>query len=245
MIKDIEKYNKTACDRDRFIKNMGIDIVVQGTKGNYLFLKTIHSLLVKAESILEIGTGTGTVPLWLGSLGRKMICVDFSSNLIKIAKNNCREFSNVEFKMANLNNLPFNKEHFDLVIKRLAPDNFFEINRVLKKEKDFVNFSDCENDGLEIKKIFKFPKNRTANSIKKELLNHKFSIIFEKEFIYKEKYNDFGQFIKMLEIAPLIPDFLDKQCYYEKKLETFFINNNFVLTRHKHLIHAKKKILRF
>lgn len=240
-MKDFKRYNKTAFDRDNFVKNFGKTIRVQGIKGNQIFLELIHPLLVKAGLTLEIGTGTGIIPAWLGPLGKKMICIDFSPKMIKIARENCKNLPNAKFKIADLNNLPFNNEHFELVIKRLAPDNLSEVHRVLKKGKDFINFSDCEKDGVEIKRMFRLPLYKSADTYEKELLDCNFSIKFEKEFLYKEIYNNFDDFVRMLKISPLIPNFLDKQYYYKNKILLYFKRNNkFILTRHKYLVHAVK-----
>ncbi|MBU3934898.1 class I SAM-dependent methyltransferase [Patescibacteria group bacterium] len=240
-MKDFERHNKTAFDRDNFVKNFGKLIKVRGVKGNQIFLELIHPLLVKAELTLEIGTGTGIIPAWLGALGKKMICIDFSPNMIKIARENCRNLPNTKFQIADLNNLPFDNEQFDLVIKRLAPDNLFEVYKVLKKGKDFVNFSDCKKDGMEIKKIFGLPLYKSADRRKNELLDCNFSIKFEREFLYRETYDNFDDFVRMLKIAPLIPDFLDKQGYYKSKAMQYFKKNNrFILTRHKYFVHAVK-----
>ncbi|HBB04798.1 TPA: hypothetical protein DCZ39_08160 [Patescibacteria group bacterium] len=66
-------------------------------------------------------------------------------------------------------------------------------------------------------------------------------MIYEDEFEFKEIYNDFDILIKMLHIAPIIPDFLDREAYYIDKIKTEFDDTNcFVLTRHKYLVNAKK-----
>lgn len=242
-MEDFEMYNRIAFKRDNFIKYTGRNILIKGVKGNQLFLKLIHSLLIKSELTLEIGTGTGVIPFWMKPLKRKMICIDFSPNMIKIAKKNCRNSPNIKFLVADLNNLPFENEQFTLVIKRLAPDNLAEIYRVLKPKKDFINFTNGEKDGREIKEMFRLPCHKSIVEYKKELINHNFLIENEKEFLFKEIYNNPDDLITMSEIGILKQDFLKKKDYYKDKLRLYFEKNKkFILTRHKYLTHAIKTV---
>jgi SAM-dependent methyltransferase len=236
-------YNPIALKRDEFIKNYGSKIKVQGEKGNAFFMQKLDLLIREHKKILEIGTGTGTIPFWLGHIGKKMICIDNAPNMIEIAKNNCQNFPNVTFQVVDLNCFPFEKESFDLIIKRLAPDNINETVRILEKGGSFVNFTNGEKDAFELKDIFNLSRHESIKDFKKNILSNKLEIVEEKEFIFTETYKNLDILIKLLEIAPILPNFNKKREIYESKLLKEFSQNKFIkITRHKYFSHAKKTI---
>lgn len=63
------------------------------------------------QSILDLGCGTGTLTAQLAELCNKIVGVDGSQDMIDKAK---EEFSNIEFKVCDALDLPFEKE-FDVV----------------------------------------------------------------------------------------------------------------------------------
>lgn len=98
--------------------------------------------------ILEIGCGDGS--LWLKNLskipeGVEITLTDFSSGMIKDAKSNLKSFKgNMTFKVADVLNIPFSNESFDIVIANhmlyhVADKEkaLSEIYRVLKKQGKF------------------------------------------------------------------------------------------------------------
>lgn len=236
-------YQQTAKKRDQFIKKIGRNIAIKGEKGNQFFMQLCEGQVLKSPNILEIGTGTGTVPLWLGHLMRKMTCLDGSADMVKIAKKNCRDYPHVAFLQADLNNLPFADNSFDLIIKRLAPDNFGEMKRVLKKGGYFLNLTNGERDAMEIKNLFGLPKHESVAVYKHKLRESHFVIKKEKVFIFYETYNTYDDLIKMLEIAPIIPEtFLAKVQCKNKLKELFTKGRPLTLTRHKYVTEAIKTI---
>lgn len=236
-------YNNTATKREKFINDFGKKIKIEGAKGNQAFLQLARSLITQSGLTLEIGTGTGVMPCWLGPLNKKMICVDFSANMLKIAKKNCKNFPNIKFIKADLNFLPFKKNTFDLVIKRLASDNLKEVRRVLKQNGSFLNFTNGQKDGKELKEMFGLSLHESTQEYRKKLLNYGFTLKLSKKFLFKEIYHDLKILIKILEITPLLPDFSEKKQMYTSKLKQHFLKNDlFILTRHKYLTYAVKTI---
>ncbi len=63
------------------------------------------------QAILDLGCGTGTLTVELAGLGKKVIGVDSSQNMIDKAK---EQFSSIEFMVCDALALPFEKE-FDIV----------------------------------------------------------------------------------------------------------------------------------
>ena len=92
--------------------------------------------------VLEIGCGTGS--LWLGhesivSRCGKLVLTDLSEGMIETAKRNLGERENTEYRKADIQELPFMDDAFDIVIANSmlyhVPDikkGLQEVRRVLK-----------------------------------------------------------------------------------------------------------------
>lgn len=236
-------YNETAYKRNKFIKKIGKNIEIQGVKGNAYFMQRCHEAVLKSEKILELGTGTGVVPSFIGYLGKEMVCVDNSANMLKVARRNCGKIKNIKFVKADINKLPFSDNYFDLIIKRLAPDNLIELSRVLKLGGMFLNLTNCELDGIEIRKLFGKPAHLGLNEYRNMLKDNNYKIVKEKVFKFKEIYHSQSYLMSMLEIAPIVDDFHKNKQYYKKIIsECFKGKNKFTLTRHKYVSSGIKAI---
>lgn len=94
-------------------------------------------------TVLEVGCGTGSI--WLGhektvSRCRKLILTDLSEGMLETAKKNLGEHDNIEYRIADIQDLPFEDTSFDVVIANSmlyhVPDiekGLQEVRRVLKK----------------------------------------------------------------------------------------------------------------
>ena len=103
------------------------------------FWEMLHSLGVghNEQNILDIGTGTGILPMNMEPYGGKYIGLDLSSEMIEQAKT---LVPNADFICADAHNLPFDNNSFDIVTalqcwvyfdkEKLLP----ELHRVLKKD---------------------------------------------------------------------------------------------------------------
>lgn len=92
--------------------------------------------------ILEVGAGTGEYTQYIAQLfpKAKIVAIDISPEILKLAKKKCKKYKNVEFQAASAYKLPFRENSFDLVcgfyilhhldLKATAK----EICRVLKPE---------------------------------------------------------------------------------------------------------------
>jgi ubiquinone/menaquinone biosynthesis C-methylase UbiE len=100
-------------------------------------------------SILDIPTGTGMLTYEkYGNLNNaKIICMDYSNDMLEIAKKRFEnnDLRNIECKQGDVGNIPFKDETFDMVLSmngfHAFPDKekaFIEIKRVLKDGGHFI-----------------------------------------------------------------------------------------------------------
>ena len=68
------------------------------------------SYLKSGNSVLDVGCGGGTKSKYLANKGLKVLGIDFSENLLKIAK---REVPQAKFSMMNINKMDTLEESFD------------------------------------------------------------------------------------------------------------------------------------
>lgn len=100
----------------------------------YLEKPAIYSMLpinLKDKKILCIGCGTGEECEYFISRGAlNVIGIDYSPNLIKIAKNN---FKNVEFIIMSANKIKFENSCFDFVFSSLVMHYIDDLNNVFSQ----------------------------------------------------------------------------------------------------------------
>ncbi|HLC55895.1 MAG TPA: methyltransferase domain-containing protein [Candidatus Nanoarchaeia archaeon] len=97
---------------------------------------------VKDKKILDLGCGTGIYAKVLTNKGAIIRCIDISEEMIKIAK---KGNPKIEFKIGNMDNLPYKDKEFDVVLAALSLEYskdwdpiFKEVKRVLKDNGLFV-----------------------------------------------------------------------------------------------------------
>lgn len=97
----------------------------------------------KGMKVLELGCGTGD--MWKNRATliytcSRLILSDFSEGMVATAKNNIGEYDNVEYKVLDIQEIPYEDETFDVVIANMmlyhVPDidkGLAEVRRVLKR----------------------------------------------------------------------------------------------------------------
>lgn len=98
--------------------------------------------IVKGRRVLDLGCGYGLVTQKIFKWGGHAVGVDISENMIALAR---QENPEVEFRVGQLNHLPFDDQTFDIVasslvmhyVKELGP-GFAEVARILRPGGDFV-----------------------------------------------------------------------------------------------------------
>ena len=76
--------------------------------------------LKDAKLVLDVGCGSGVVTRDIANLTKgKVIAIDGSKDMIKVAKEVLKRYNNVELRVGKAENLPFKKDTFDIVICNL------------------------------------------------------------------------------------------------------------------------------
>lgn len=86
-----------------------------------LIKDVIHiSEIPKGGEILEVGCGTGQATIRFAELGYSMTCLDIGKNLVKIAREKCKNYLNVKIHNISFEDWQPEKEAFDLLISGTA-----------------------------------------------------------------------------------------------------------------------------
>ncbi len=102
-----------------------------------------HYDICEGMTVLEIGCGTGSIWMRHDSIISecgKLVLTDLSDGMLETAEKNLGRRDNIEYQKADIQNLPFSDENFDIVIANSmlyhVPDiakGLREVRRVLKK----------------------------------------------------------------------------------------------------------------
>ncbi|MCR5019381.1 methyltransferase domain-containing protein [Ruminococcus sp.] len=79
------------------------------------FWETMKQMGVNGKRVLDIGTGTGVLPLNMADNGGEFIGADISAEMLEQAKLKCEHLPNVKFVHADAHCLPFEDSCFDAV----------------------------------------------------------------------------------------------------------------------------------
>lgn len=124
--------------------------------GNWIFQQYE---LFEGYKILELGCGNGS--MWSGNIKRlpkdcRLTLSDFSENMLAAAKKNVPAESGIDFKVIDIQNIPFADNSFDIVIANMmlyhVPDlkkALSEVRRVLKPQGKFYCATYGENGIME------------------------------------------------------------------------------------------------
>jgi ubiquinone/menaquinone biosynthesis C-methylase UbiE len=85
-------------------------------------------------SILDVGTGPGVVAFQLTQLGHNVTGVDFSDEMLKVARKNADLFGlNVKFQKGEADDLPFQDGTFDVVVSKYVLWTIPDPDKALKE----------------------------------------------------------------------------------------------------------------
>ena len=99
-----------------------------------------HDSLLKhlprnCENALEIGCGTGAFARALARRCKRVIALDLSAEMIRVARSRSSQFENLEFQLADAMTWDFPQSHFDFVCS-IATLHHLEQRELLLKIKD-------------------------------------------------------------------------------------------------------------
>jgi len=91
--------------------------------------------LTGSERVLDIATGPGYIAEAFAGATREVVGVDLTEAMLLIAKQRTKErgISNVSFRAADAQNLPFENGAFDVVVCRLAVHHLLKPREVLRE----------------------------------------------------------------------------------------------------------------
>jgi ubiquinone/menaquinone biosynthesis C-methylase UbiE len=121
--------------------------------------------------VLEIGCGTGYFTRELAKTQSSVVSIDISPDLIEIAKNETKEFKNIEYLLQNAEKMEFEDEHFDSIIGSSVLHHLdinkalSEIYRVLKNN-GIIKFTEPNmlNPQIALQKNIPFLKKKLGDS---------------------------------------------------------------------------------
>lgn len=125
---------------------------------------TIHPV---GKSVLDVGTGTGSLALDLSKTAEKVIGIDLSSEMLEIAKKKNKK-NNLTFLLMDASNMNYIDEEFDIVTISLGlHDMPLEIRTLVLKEVKRVLKSNGKLFILE----YDLPKNDFLGIVSSHLIN--------------------------------------------------------------------------
>lgn len=109
-------------------------------KVNRQLCKEVAELIEHSDKVIECACGTGMITKYIAPKCEQLIATDFSVGMLKQAKRNCKDFTNVKIQKADITELKYKDEEFDKVIAGNVihlldePDAaLLELERVCKK----------------------------------------------------------------------------------------------------------------
>jgi ubiquinone/menaquinone biosynthesis C-methylase UbiE len=111
--KRTESHKRSKQDLDAFIKKLELQAIETSEERIPLYLRVG---LKDADTILDVGCGSGMVTRDIAHLTKgKVIGIDGSDYMIKVAKEILKDYDNIELKVGSAENLPFDDNTFDIV----------------------------------------------------------------------------------------------------------------------------------
>jgi SAM-dependent methyltransferase len=202
------------------------------------------------KKLLDLGTGTGFKLLPIQSKFKKIIGIEISKSMVNAARRNL-PFDNIEIIQANNFELPFPDNYFDVVVSFLAPCEFSEIHRVVKKDGYILlEKVGCE-DKKELKDFFGEDELGKRGQYSQYTLADYLNLYHEEgkkyfEFTsikngYWNTYYSAKGLLKLLSNTPVIRDYnykRDKEVL-KKAIEKLSTPNGIIVQQNRVLIHAR------
>lgn len=223
-------YSKTATQRD-MSKEFG-PVKIIGKNGFRQLIIEVQKNLKNGMKIIDIGCGTGHILMNIyrtTSKKVKMVGIDNSSGMIKVAKQKSKGIKDISFHLMDAFKTKFKDNTFDIVINRLGapPKSYKETYRILKNNGLFFLFITDKGDWKEVRNLFGFKEYLGLKEQLKMLKNANFKTKKIHKFSSTEYYKNIKSLAKLIEIIPFNPPFDRKKHSrklkkYEKKYKTYW-----------------------
>ena len=105
------------------------------TTNNHYHNSLLQHVPPNCENALEIGCGTGAFARELAKRCKRVIGIDLSSEMIRVARARSSRFENLEFQLADAMTWDFPQAHFDFICS-IATLHHLEQRELLLKVKD-------------------------------------------------------------------------------------------------------------
>lgn len=215
------------------------------------FKQKLLELSSKDKIAMDVGCADGRFTLSVAENFKKIIAVDSSEGMLTSAKNLQEEKSikNVSFEFADVHNMDFDKESFDIIYSRRGPTDYPEFFKLLKLGGYYLEIQIGENDTKLIKQIFgrgqgfgEWDKS-ALEANKNEIIKAGFKIVFAKDYEYVEYYKTPNDLDIFLQSVPIFEDYDSKK---DKDLFDKYVSENttekgILLPRHRIVIVAQKQ----
>lgn len=85
-------------------------------KANKALCAEVEKLISPSDSVLECACGTGLLTKAIAPKCKSIVATDFSEKMLKRAKRKCKKYGNARFEQANILDLAYLDESFDVVV---------------------------------------------------------------------------------------------------------------------------------
>ena len=105
------------------------------TTNNHYHDSLLKHVPPNCENALEIGSGTGTFARDLARVCKRVVALDLSGEMVRIARSRSSRFANLEFQLADAMTWDFPQSHFDFVCS-IATLHHLDQRELLVKMRD-------------------------------------------------------------------------------------------------------------
>lgn len=215
-----------------------------------VFKEKLIELSNKDNVALDIGCADGRFTISMARYFRKIVAIDISEEMIKIAKRLQKQqnITNIVFEKRDAFQTSYTDASFDLIYNRRGPSNYGESYRLLKPYCFFVQIDIGEKDCQEIKGVFGRGQgfgewdNSKLQRDQQALTDVGFQIVYAQDFFYTEYYPTYEDLNLFLQGVPIFEDFdseKDKK-FLKSYVEQFTTDKGIRLPRHRVVIVARK-----
>lgn len=130
-IKDAQTAYRFNYAWDKFASK---EVSLKWHKDSFSYVELLPKSIFEASDMLglDVGCGSGADLIYMSQKGLKMIGIDVTDS-VAVALNNTRGFKNIEVIQANIYNMPFNEETFDLVYSFGVLHHLSDPEKIFKK----------------------------------------------------------------------------------------------------------------